>query len=161
MVRLPSHTPLDNDTEANASCPGANTLTFIIPAEIFPTCYRATCHGISAATGKLGSILAVLIVYGINSSYESDTRQGLIFLLFGSFVLLGAIFSWAYLPNPQKWVVEEDGARFLESKTLEDLGEGREKARLAGEVITASGKWGEYMRKRKGEKGVRRVGDGA
>jgi PHS family inorganic phosphate transporter-like MFS transporter len=28
-----------------------------IPAEVFPTKYRASCHGISAGAGKLGSIL--------------------------------------------------------------------------------------------------------
>lgn len=136
-------------------------MTFIIPAEIFPTTYRATCHGISAAMGKIGSIVAVLIVYGINSSYESETRQGLIFILFGSFVLLGAIFSWAYLPDPQRWVVEEDGKRYLESKTLEDLGGGREKARLAGEVLTVQGKWEELLRKRRGKDKTPRAGDDA
>lgn len=136
-------------------------MTFIIPAEIFPTCYRATCHGISAAMGKMGSIVAVLIVYGINEWYQSDTRQGLIFILFGSFVLLGAIFSWAYLPDPQRWVVEDDGKRSLESKTLEDLGEGREKARLAGEIITVQGKWEELLRKRREKKSIRAAGDDA
>lgn len=151
---------LKDDAEPNAR-PGANTLTFIIPAEIFPTCYRATCHGISAAMGKIGSIVAVLIVYGINDSYYSETRQGLIFILFGSFVLLGAIFSWAYLPDPQRWVVEDDGSRYLESKTLEDLGEGREKARLAGEVITVPAKWDEFVRKRREKKSIRRLVDDA
>ena len=29
-----------------------------VPAELFPTRFRCTCHGISAASGKLGSILA-------------------------------------------------------------------------------------------------------
>jgi PHS family inorganic phosphate transporter-like MFS transporter len=33
-------------------------LTYLqIAAEVFPTKYRASCHGISAAAGKLGSIL--------------------------------------------------------------------------------------------------------
>ncbi len=36
---------------------GPNSTTYITPAELFPTRYRATCHGISAASGKLGSIL--------------------------------------------------------------------------------------------------------
>lgn len=111
--------------------------------------------------GKIGSILAVLIVYGINESYQSDTKQGLIFLLFGSFVLIGAVFSWAYLPDPQRWVVEDDGTRYLESKTLEDLGEGREKARLLGEPITVREKWGEFVRKRREKKSVERIADDA
>jgi MFS transporter, PHS family, inorganic phosphate transporter len=111
----------------------------MIPAEIFPTCYRCTCHGISAAAGKLGSIVAVLVVYGIKQSYKSHTRQGLIFLLFGSVAAVGAIFSWAYLPDVQRRV-EYDGQSYLETKTLEELGEGREKARLGGEVITVKEK---------------------
>ncbi|KEZ41807.1 Phosphate transporter [Scedosporium apiospermum] len=138
---------------------GANTLTFIIPAEIFPTCYRATCHGISAAAGKVGSIIAVLIIAGIKEWYSSPTKQGLIFLLFGSFVALGAVFSWAYLPDPQRWVVDDDGKRYLESKTLEDLGEGRQKAKLAGEVITIEGKWEEFLRKRREKANASRTSD--
>jgi len=34
---------------------GPNLTTYIVPAEIFPTCARASCHGISAACGKLGA----------------------------------------------------------------------------------------------------------
>jgi len=32
---------------------GPNTTTFVIPGEIFPAEVRATCHGLSAACGKL------------------------------------------------------------------------------------------------------------
>lgn len=42
----PTHPPTDF---------GPNTTTFIIPAEIYPTDVRATCHGISAAFGKAGA----------------------------------------------------------------------------------------------------------
>src|SRR5437764_10011369 len=35
-----------------------------IPAEAFPTRYRATCHRLSAASGELGSVLAqVFLAY--------------------------------------------------------------------------------------------------
>jgi len=37
---------------------GPNTTTFVIPGEVFPTRYRSTAHGISAASGKLGAIVA-------------------------------------------------------------------------------------------------------
>ncbi|KAG6878356.1 hypothetical protein C0993_008114 [Termitomyces sp. T159_Od127] len=37
---------------------GPNTTTFTVPGEAFPTRYRSTAHGISAASGKLGAIVA-------------------------------------------------------------------------------------------------------
>jgi len=37
---------------------GPNTTTFVVPGEVFPTRYRSTAHGISAASGKLGAIVA-------------------------------------------------------------------------------------------------------
>ncbi|XP_075482293.1 inorganic phosphate transporter 1-4-like [Primulina tabacum] len=36
---------------------GPNATTFVVPAEIFPARLRSTCHGISAASGKLGAII--------------------------------------------------------------------------------------------------------
>ncbi|KAL5714218.1 putative inorganic phosphate transporter 1-7 [Ranunculus cassubicifolius] len=40
---------------------GPNATTFIVPAEIFPARFRSTCHGISAASGKLGAIIGALV----------------------------------------------------------------------------------------------------
>ncbi|KAG6827238.1 hypothetical protein H0H92_012694 [Tricholoma furcatifolium] len=39
---------------------GANTTAYCYPAELFPTRYRATAHGISAAAGKCGAIISAL-----------------------------------------------------------------------------------------------------
>ncbi|KAJ3096029.1 phosphate transporter [Phlyctochytrium planicorne] len=41
---------------------GPNTTTFIIPGEVFPTRFRSTGHGISAAAGKLGAIIGIQAV---------------------------------------------------------------------------------------------------
>lgn len=46
---------------------GPNTTSFIIPAEAFPTRYRATCHGIAAASGKVGAILSQFLIIGLVS----------------------------------------------------------------------------------------------
>ncbi|KAL7471094.1 hypothetical protein ACHAXS_011396, partial [Conticribra weissflogii] len=40
---------------------GPNCTTFLIPAEIFPTEMRTVCHGISAASGKLGALIASIL----------------------------------------------------------------------------------------------------
>lgn len=49
---------------------GPNTTTFIVPGEVFPTRYRSTAHGISAASGKFGAIIAQMSV-SIFSFYPS------------------------------------------------------------------------------------------
>ncbi|GLJ22733.1 hypothetical protein SUGI_0428300 [Cryptomeria japonica] len=38
---------------------GPNTTTFIVPAKLFPTRLRSTCHGISVAAGKAGTIIGM------------------------------------------------------------------------------------------------------
>jgi MFS transporter, PHS family, inorganic phosphate transporter len=39
---------------------GANSTTYIYPAEVFPTKFRAAAHGMSAASGKAGAIISAL-----------------------------------------------------------------------------------------------------
>jgi PHS family inorganic phosphate transporter-like MFS transporter len=111
-------------------------------------------------------MLAVAVFYAINTYYANPMRQGLIFLLFGSFMFLGAIYAWAYLPEVQREVVEEvmqqDGStrqvRYLQNKTLEELGEGRERARQEGEILTVREKWAEL--KRRGRRRLSSVASG-
>lgn len=42
---------------------GANTTTFIVPAEAFPTRVRGAAHGISAASGKIGAVSPLFFVF--------------------------------------------------------------------------------------------------
>ena len=42
---------------------GPNVTTFVIPGEVFPTRYRSTAYGISAACGKVGAIVAQVIFF--------------------------------------------------------------------------------------------------
>jgi hypothetical protein len=39
---------------------GPNATTFLIPSEIFPTEMRTQCHGVAAASGKFGALLAAV-----------------------------------------------------------------------------------------------------
>ncbi|PNS21263.1 Repressible high-affinity phosphate permease [Sphaceloma murrayae] len=41
---------------------GPNATTFIVPGECFPTRYRSTSHGFSAAAGKIGAIIAQCLI---------------------------------------------------------------------------------------------------
>lgn len=100
----------------------------------------------------------MLVVYGINAGYGSRTRQGLVFLLFATFMLLGALFSWAYLPDVQRKVVDDDDGR-LETRSLEELGEGRERAGQEGQLVTIREKWREVRRRRRRARARSGVGD--
>jgi len=51
---------------------GANTTTFVIPAESFATKAKATCHGISAASGKIGAAVGAAIMQPILGAFGSD-----------------------------------------------------------------------------------------
>nr|XP_043638362.1 probable inorganic phosphate transporter 1-7 [Erigeron canadensis] len=79
---------------------GPNATTFIVPAEIFPARLRSTCHGISAASGKLGAIVGAFgFLYLAQSKTKPDkgypkgigVKNALIIL--GVINLLGALFT--------------------------------------------------------------------
>ena len=100
---------------------------FQIPAEIFPTKYRCTCHGISAAMGKLGSISVQLLLsrseFTSNPAYLGNALGA-----FAGLMALGAFFAWAWLPDVQYGPVGPLRActfPTLPSKTLEVLAKGR------------------------------------
>ena len=57
---------------------GPNATTFIIPAECFPTSWRTTAHGISAASGKAGAILGAFgFVYASQPRHKGATEDGI------------------------------------------------------------------------------------
>ena len=54
--RTPNQDSADRKTHI-----GPNATTFIVPGECFPTRYRSNSHGISAASGKMGAIIAQVV----------------------------------------------------------------------------------------------------
>ncbi|KAA1472238.1 MFS general substrate transporter [Dentipellis sp. KUC8613] len=59
---------------------GANSTTYCYPAEVFPTRYRATAHGISAAAGKAGAIISSL---AFNALSEKIGTQNVLWIFMG------------------------------------------------------------------------------
>ncbi|KAH7364642.1 major facilitator superfamily domain-containing protein [Rhexocercosporidium sp. MPI-PUGE-AT-0058] len=85
---------------------GPNTTTYIMPAELFPTRYRGLCHGISAAFGKLGSVVAQLFLayinYGNGVNYKRiDKWLPYSLLIFSIFMLLGLITTIRWIPGQE------------------------------------------------------------
>jgi PHS family inorganic phosphate transporter-like MFS transporter len=98
----------------------------MIPAEIFPACYRCTFHGISAAAGKLGSLIVLIILRCIRSSNPNNKELTFIFIIFGFVMAIGAVFAYAWTPDVQVRG-HAAGISSLRRRTLEDLGEGLQK----------------------------------
>jgi PHS family inorganic phosphate transporter-like MFS transporter len=139
---------------------GPNTLTFLIPAEIFPTRYRATCHGIAAAAGKLGSVivqasLPTWRVDGVSVSNPNSSGLGWVFILYGFVMGIAAVFAWAWIPSLQHPRGADGsgtrGSLKLPSKTLETLGEGLVKAREEGEILGMRARLRTRFARRSGE----------
>ncbi|KAM2852088.1 hypothetical protein PS2_028116 [Malus domestica] len=56
---------------------GPNATTFVVPAEIFSARLRSTCHGISAAVGKVGAIIGGFgFLYAAQSMNPAKTDAG-------------------------------------------------------------------------------------
>ncbi|OCH94153.1 MFS general substrate transporter, partial [Obba rivulosa] len=86
---------------------GPNTTTFIIPGGVFPTRYRSTAHGISAACGKLGAILAQLTLKGLNSDLSGQNKWiRHILVIFGALMSTG--ITSTYLVPETKHATLED-----------------------------------------------------
>jgi PHS family inorganic phosphate transporter-like MFS transporter len=81
---------------------GPNTTTFVIPAEVFPTKYRATCHGLSAACGKIGAIIGLLISFSLRSIQGDNIATGLL----GGIMFLG-LFCTYFIPETKGKTLEE------------------------------------------------------
>jgi len=108
---------------------GPNSTTYIIPAELFPTRYRCTCHGIAAASGKLGSILVQVFSFyykfGSSSPGDNQTRRyGTILVIFSACMILGAAITHFFVPEVQEKA--KKGSIFAgKSRTLEELALGK------------------------------------
>jgi len=81
---------------------GPNTITFILPAELFNTRYRGTFYGLAAASGKLGAIVIQLIM-NLTFPNTGPGRNQFAGLLLGlcPTMLLGALITWVWIPEVQ------------------------------------------------------------
>lgn len=93
---------------------GPNTTTFIIPGECFPTRYRSTGHGLSAAMGKIGAIVAQVMAQPLMTKgapadcHGNDCHPWLnhIMQIFALFMLCGTLVSFL-VPETKGRTLEE------------------------------------------------------
>lgn len=106
---------------------GPNTTTFIIPGECFPTRYRSTGHGLSAAAGKMGAIIAQVIAQPLLAKGRPPHCTGSgcspwlphLMQLFALFMLCGTLVSFL-IPETKGRTLEElagEGSTALDART--------------------------------------------
>ena len=96
---------------------GPNVTTFIIPGEVFPTRYRSTAHGISAASGKIGAIIAQTALGGlINHNCAANGKAANCWLpnvmkIFARFMLVGTLMT-CLIPETKRMTLEEISEKY-------------------------------------------------
>jgi PHS family inorganic phosphate transporter-like MFS transporter len=93
---------------------GPNTTTFIIPGECFPTRYRSTGHGLSAAMGKIGAVIAQVIAQPLMSKGAPSDCKGTacqpwlnrLMQIFALFMFCGTLVSFL-VPETKGRTLEE------------------------------------------------------
>mmetsp|Transcript_20739 Transcript_20739/g.37983 ORF Transcript_20739/g.37983 Transcript_20739/m.37983 type:complete len:490 (+) Transcript_20739:143-1612(+) len=85
---------------------GPNTTTFVLPAEVYPTLIRATCHGISAAAGKLGAVIGVVAF----SPCEQEFGLESVLAGCGVVCIVGALFTYFFTTEKVVELEELDAA---------------------------------------------------
>jgi PHS family inorganic phosphate transporter-like MFS transporter len=80
---------------------GPNTLTFMLPAELFETRYRGTCYGIAAASGKFGAVIIQIVLWAFKIGGPDKKRLAILLLVFAPMMLLGAFVAWVWIPEVQ------------------------------------------------------------
>lgn len=83
---------------------GPNSVTFLVAAEVYPTPIRATAHGLSAAAGKLGALLASVLYNYI----DTQTK----FYVVPWFGLGGMILTFLFLPDTTGLDLKEQERRW-------------------------------------------------
>ena len=88
---------------------GPNATTFIVPGECFPTRYRGTAHGISAAAGKIGALIAqcvfVPLVYRGAKTPGDAPWLNHVMLIFSGFMFCGFATSF-FIPETKRQGLE-------------------------------------------------------
>jgi PHS family inorganic phosphate transporter-like MFS transporter len=93
---------------------GPNSTTFIVPGECFPTRYRSTSHGFSAASGKVGAIIAQVVFGPLRTKGAGAGATGKaavpwlphIMEIFALFMLCGLCTSFL-IPETKRKTLEE------------------------------------------------------
>lgn len=82
-----------------------------VPGEVFPTRFRSTAHGISAAAGKVGATLAQAIFGPLENIGGPSKWLNHVMEIFALFMLCGVFTTWL-IPETKRKSLEELAATY-------------------------------------------------
>ncbi|KAI9666431.1 MAG: acid phosphatase pho5 [Bathelium mastoideum] len=90
---------------------GPNATTFIVPGECFPTRYRSSSHGISAGAGKIGSIIAQVVIgplrqRGAPPGSSASPWLNHVMEIYALFMLCGCVTT-LFIPETKRKTLEQ------------------------------------------------------
>lgn len=85
---------------------GPNATTFVLAGEVFPTRFRATAHGISAASGKLGAIFAAQGFSTLKDIGGPGAFVPNLLWIFAGFMAVGLVFT-TFVPETKGISLED------------------------------------------------------
>jgi MFS transporter, PHS family, inorganic phosphate transporter len=90
---------------------GPNATTFIVPGECYPTRYRSSAHGISAASGKVGAIIAQVLIgplrtRGAAAGSSDSPWLNHVMQIYSAFMFAG-IFTSLLIPETKRKTLEQ------------------------------------------------------
>ncbi|KAB1202224.1 Inorganic phosphate transporter 1-1 [Morella rubra] len=106
---------------------GPNSTTFILPAEIFSARLRSTCHGIAAASGKVGAMIGTFgflsLTEGDDSGPTSDKHMQRALLILSVINAFGVAFTFVVPETKGKsleeWEQGEENGEDRHASTIE------------------------------------------
>ncbi|KAF2731736.1 MFS transporter [Polyplosphaeria fusca] len=90
---------------------GPNATTFIVPGECYPTRYRSSAHGLSAASGKVGAIIAQVLIgplrtRGASAGSSDSPWLNHVMQIYSAFMFAG-IFTSLLVPETKRKTLEQ------------------------------------------------------
>lgn len=93
---------------------------------MYPTRFRSTAHGISAAAGKVGAVLAQALVGPLRNKTGTNKWLNHVMEIFALFMLCG-IFTTLLIPETKRRTLEQLAETYHgDKKTIEELQQNEE-----------------------------------
>jgi len=92
---------------------GPNTTTYVVAAEVFPTRIRGSCHGISAACGKVGALIGSMLLSPVADQVGIEAMYGAC----AAAAWIGASCTWACTPRTSEPHAAVDSQKSLQGQS--------------------------------------------